>query len=54
MINVPSQGFGEPFNTMWAFAFGLCWIFFSTRCCQCYMNDWTHPPFNCSQNRPDK
>ena len=28
-------------------------VFFSTWCCQCYMNYWTHPPFNCWQNRPD-
>ena len=27
-------------------------VFFSTRC-QYYMNYWTHPPFNCWQNRPD-
>ena len=28
-------------------------FFFSTRCCQYYTNYWTHPPFNCWQNRPD-
>ena len=27
-------------------------VFFPTRSCQYYMNYWTHPSFNCQQNRP--
>jgi hypothetical protein len=30
----------------------FCFFFLSTRCCQYYMNYWTHPPFNCCHQSP--
>ena len=42
------------FFSMWSSVFVLCCRFsFLTRCCQYYMNYWTHPLFNCWQNRHD-
>ena len=51
MIYASRLRFYEPFFPMWSSVFVLC-FYFSTWC-QYYMNYWTHPPFNCWQNRPD-
>ena len=44
--------FMNLFFPMWSSVFVLFVFVFSTRC-QYYMTYWTHPPFNCWQNRPD-
>ena len=52
MIYASRLRFYEPFFFNVVFCVCSLLIFFSTRC-QYYMNYWTHPPFNCWQNRPD-